>query len=289
MYPNQLIAAIFILFLAHDVSGQPFHIRNRHGGHRHGGHHRYHYRRPMLPRPGAHQGTPATPAAPKKPVAVPIPALPFTPVTPSLPATPKTPVTMPAKPPPPTSLPLGIIGEISEHAKMFGWDPMKVIKGCGPSCDLLKYLHKQEFLIAHNWVRLLFKLPSFTWDEKLESAAKQYVMQRYKDCMDVHSNLPYGENIFWGLKLHWTPSDAVYSWFNESKWYDFKNLQCTAPPGEDCGHFTQIVWKDSARLGCALQHCQDPTKGMLIVCEYDPPGNYDNENPLDDNNAKHHS
>lgn len=161
------------------------------------------------------------------------------------------------------------------------------MRKCGHKCDLKKHLKQQEFLTAHNWVRTLYKLPLFTWDEKLEDAAKETVMKNSNECTMSHSDLPYGENIFWGLQLHWTPSDAVFSWYNETAWYDLKTLQCLAPRGDvDCGHFTQIIWKDSVRLGCALEQCRDPTKGMLVVCEYDPPGNYDNENPLDDNNAK---
>ncbi|KAI9122194.1 hypothetical protein K1719_006883 [Acacia pycnantha] len=284
MHQNQFIAAIFILFLANAVAGLPFtRGHHRHGGHhRHSGHHRFHHRRPAMPG-STSLISPATPV-PKIPFTAPIPTIPRIPVPP--PATPQTPVTEPAEPPPPSNFD-EIFGKISKHAKMFGWDPMKAIKACDPSSDLLKCLRKLEFLVAHNWVRLQFKLPLFTWDEKLESAAKQTAMQHYDDCKMVHSDFPYGENIFWAQQLHWTPSDAVYYWYNESSWYNLTSLQCSAPVGKDCGHFTQVAWKDSVRLGCALQHCRDPTKGMLIFCEYDPPGNFDNENPLDDNNAKY--
>jgi hypothetical protein len=36
------------------------------------------------------------------------------------------------------------------------------------------------------------------------------------------------------------------------------------------GHFTQLVWRSSARLGCGASVC----RGLQIwVCNYDPPGN----------------
>ena len=36
------------------------------------------------------------------------------------------------------------------------------------------------------------------------------------------------------------------------------------------GHFTQVGWKGSTKLGCGSAKC----KGMTIwVCTYDPPGN----------------
>ncbi|XP_061353923.1 pathogenesis-related protein 1-like [Gastrolobium bilobum] len=138
----------------------------------------------------------------------------------------------------------------------------------------------EEFLHAHNWVRNEYKLPPFAWDEKLASFARGYLMQRYNDCKMVHSTADYGENLFWGRKRHWTPSDAVYFWYREKRWYDFNTRKCASPP-KMCDHFTQIVWRDSTRVGCALQHCFNTSAGMLVACEYDPPGNYVNENPLE--------
>ncbi|CAL0299559.1 unnamed protein product [Lupinus luteus] len=145
-----------------------------------------------------------------------------------------------------------------------------------------KTLSRDEFLHAHNWVRSKYNLPSLTWDTKLENFASSYLMERYQDCKMIHSSSDYGENLFWGKKLHWKPSDAVYYWYDEYNWYDLNTLKCT--PEKICGHFTQIVWKDSIRVGCALQHCNDHSLGMLIACEYDPPGNYPDENPLVEHN-----
>lgn len=136
----------------------------------------------------------------------------------------------------------------------------------------------KEFIHAHNWVRTQYKLPALKWDESLASFARKYLMQRYGDCQMIHSTSNYGENMFWGKKLHWTPSDSVYYWYQEKKWFNFSSLNCQ--PKQSCEHFTQIVWRDSQRIGCALQHCQNPKNGMLIVCEYDPPGNFEKENPL---------
>jgi hypothetical protein len=108
-------------------------------------------------------------------------------------------------------------------------------------------------------------------------------MERYDDCQCTHSSANYGENLFWGKRLHWTPCDAVYYWYMEKNSYDFNTLKCEPPP-KMCEHFTQIVWRDTTHVGCALQHCKNAGGtagvGMLIICEYNPPGNYANENPL---------
>ncbi|KAE9414467.1 hypothetical protein Angca_008594 [Angiostrongylus cantonensis] len=37
------------------------------------------------------------------------------------------------------------------------------------------------------------------------------------------------------------------------------------------GHYTQMVWEGSYKLGCGVAVCPDKT---LVVCQYSPPGNY---------------
>ncbi|CAK9327998.1 unnamed protein product [Citrullus colocynthis] len=44
-----------------------------------------------------------------------------------------------------------------------------------------------------------------------------------------------------------------------------------------CGHYTQVVWKDSIRIGCAKANCR--TGGAFIVCNYDPHGNIIGQRP----------
>lgn len=36
------------------------------------------------------------------------------------------------------------------------------------------------------------------------------------------------------------------------------------------GHFTQIAWRETTLVGCAVQQC---TRGLYFVCEYSAPGN----------------
>lgn len=42
------------------------------------------------------------------------------------------------------------------------------------------------------------------------------------------------------------------------------------------GHFTQLVWKSTKKIGCAWNTVGCKSNGMnfyKLVCEYDPPGN----------------
>jgi hypothetical protein len=52
------------------------------------------------------------------------------------------------------------------------------------------------------------------------------------------------------------------------------------------GHFTQVVWKNTKKVGCAWNTKSCPGNGQAnkmpfykMVCEYDPPGNYAGQFP----------
>lgn len=134
----------------------------------------------------------------------------------------------------------------------------------------------REFLTAHNLVRLHLREPPLKWDRRLTRYARRFASQRIVDCKMVHSFGPYGENIFWGGKDHWTPRDIVRSWIREHRYYHLRTNECD--PGQMCGHYTQVIWRESARVGCAKVTCNNG--GMYAICSYDPPGNYINESPF---------
>ncbi|KAE8708015.1 pentatricopeptide repeat-containing protein [Hibiscus syriacus] len=134
----------------------------------------------------------------------------------------------------------------------------------------------KQILKAHNEARAHESEPLYVWDESLALYARQWADKRINDCRIVHSNGPYGENIFLAAKDHWSIPKAVKSWVNEEKYYDKESNVCQ--PGKMCGHYTQIVWRDTMKVGCARVKCE--MGGVFIMCSYDPPGNYQDENPF---------
>ncbi|KAK9149914.1 hypothetical protein Scep_008671 [Stephania cephalantha] len=110
-----------------------------------------------------------------------------------------------------------------------------------------------QFLLPQNAARAALGEPPLTWDNHLESYAQWYANQRRADCSLVHSNGPYGENIFWGGGDGWGPGQAVADWLSEAKWYNHWTNTCEE--GEECGHYTQIVWRGTRRVGCARVVC----------------------------------
>ncbi|VVA89669.1 unnamed protein product [Arabis nemorensis] len=133
-----------------------------------------------------------------------------------------------------------------------------------------------EFLFAHNLIRARVGEPPLEWDGRLAAYARAWANQRVGDCRLVHSNGPFGENIFWAGQNNWRPSDVVKVWADENRFYDVKSNTCQ--PEQMCGHYTQIVWKDSTKVGCARVDCSDG--GIYAICVYNPPGNYEGENPF---------
>ncbi len=125
-------------------------------------------------------------------------------------------------------------------------------------------------------------LPVTQWSAEVEAVAAQWAAH----CVYQHNagrgNL--GENIAASSPGHW-PSIAgvVQAWASEAADYDYASNTCA--PGKACGHYTQIVWRDSTLLGCAYARCttNSPFDGVpawdFWVCDYSPPGNWVGQRP----------
>ncbi|XP_070575339.1 GLIPR1-like protein 1 [Ptychodera flava] len=83
-----------------------------------------------------------------------------------------------------------------------------------------------------------------------------------------------GQNMWTGK--HGRVVNAVNSWYNEYRFYDFERHDCTE--GKQCGHYIQEVWFRTKHVGCGFHDCEDEG-WTLIVCNYGPPGNYKGQQP----------
>jgi pathogenesis-related protein 1 len=118
-------------------------------------------------------------------------------------------------------------------------------------------------------------IPPLSWSGALAGTAQGWA----DGCVFEHSGGPFGENLY-ATTGSATPTDVVGSWVEEVASYDYASNGCSGV----CGHYTQVVWRSSAGLGCALANCTDnsPFGGgawQLWVCNYDPPGNFIGERP----------
>ncbi|XP_050210804.1 pathogenesis-related protein 1-like [Mercurialis annua] len=134
----------------------------------------------------------------------------------------------------------------------------------------------QDYLNAHNEARRAVGagLQPMTWDNTVAAFAQNYANQRINDCALRHSGGPYGENIALSSG-DFSGSAAVKLWVDEKAFYNYNSNSCAA--GKQCGHYTQVVWRKSVRLGCARVRCTNG--GTFITCNYDPRGNFVGEKP----------
>ncbi|XP_072886559.1 peptidase inhibitor 16-like [Hemitrygon akajei] len=117
------------------------------------------------------------------------------------------------------------------------------------------------------------------WDRQLEKIAQNYA----KKCVWAHNpnSGGIGENLYaTGGQLN--PVKGVENWYREVQDYTYDTMECT--PGKMCGHYTQVVWATSDKVGCGAHFCDklqglDSKKLSILVCNYAPPGNYIGSKP----------
>ena len=132
---------------------------------------------------------------------------------------------------------------------------------------------------AHNEIRQEHGIQQdLIWDEYLAEEAKiwiEYLDQDLNCQMEHNWDSPLGENLFWASYMT-TATEVVQAWASEEQYYDYDSNSCQA--GEMCGHYTQIVWEDTERVGCAMMECSNGS-GFIWMCNYDPAGNWQGEKP----------
>lgn len=147
-----------------------------------------------------------------------------------------------------------------------------------PSEEVDPNLTDEEIKIlvdGHNKWRREVGVPDLEWSETLANSAAKWAAQLKKqNCAFKHSKSKYGENLFTGTSGYYDASSAVQSWGEEIKDYNYKKNSCK--PGKMCGHYTQMVWKTTTKVGCAKVTCDGRD---TWVCQYDPPGNYIGRKP----------
>jgi pathogenesis-related protein 1 len=138
--------------------------------------------------------------------------------------------------------------------------------------------------LYHNQVRAAVQtatpLPPMQWDPDLAAYAAQWAAMCKDGGDSVNGLIDHnpnrtnvagysiiGENIF-GAGGTASAKDAVDTWASEK-------ANFTYPTGCSgiCGHYTQIVWRTSVNVGCALHVCPGLAYGNTVVCDYGPAGN----------------
>ena len=135
-------------------------------------------------------------------------------------------------------------------------------------------------LQQHNVCRQGLRLPALTWSPDLANDAAKWAQNlaalgEGKHDMSIRGQ--EGENLWWGTANAYSYGEMVGYWLNEKNAFVYGTYpNCTTRRSAVVGHYTQIVWKNTTSVGCALA---SDGKTDFLVCRYSPPGNVVGEKP----------
>lgn len=132
-----------------------------------------------------------------------------------------------------------------------------------------------EVLAAHNQLRHEVGVPPLRYSHPLVQSAQAWAnhLKRSRACQAEYSSGTLGENVYLTQGSGVGITEVIHAWGAEKT--DYRHYRCRG--GQTCGNYTQIVWKTTTRVGCAVTHC--PSGDQLWVCHYFPAGNFEGEKP----------
>ena len=104
--------------------------------------------------------------------------------------------------------------------------------------------------------------------------------------MPIDTDLEYVYNSSGPAEELLDVNGSVDAWASEAYYYDYITNK-TNTSGEIVGHYTQIIWKNTTKVGCGKAISKKLTffnniKDVYfewVVCRYNPPGNFVGEKP----------
>ncbi|QIX01835.1 hypothetical protein AMS68_007352 [Peltaster fructicola] len=143
-------------------------------------------------------------------------------------------------------------------------------------------------LAHHNIHRRNHSASDLVWDDALaNTAAKIASSCKYAHDTDTDKSVigGYGQNIAAGAPASNISAVITEGFYNgEVGWYStlYGQSQPDMLTFEHWGHFSQIVWKATSKIGCATQQCSSlagvagNVPPIFTVCNYQGPGNVQN-------------
>jgi hypothetical protein len=128
----------------------------------------------------------------------------------------------------------------------------------------------------HNQVRAAAGVPPIYWDSRLAAAADSYAAELARTGLWQHSPIAgrpgQGENLWMGTRGAYSIDQMLASWASEGRLFRPGRFPQVSRTGNwaDVGHYTQMIWRQSARVGCAVR---SSSRFDYLVCRYSPAGN----------------
>jgi uncharacterized protein YkwD len=146
----------------------------------------------------------------------------------------------------------------------------------------MRGLFEQRVLAAHNRERNVLGIAPLRWNPELAEAARGWADHLARSGAFEHApeqDEPQGENLWAGTRGRYALEAMVNGWVREKQYFRaglFPNNSTTGQV-EDVGHYTQLVWRDTREVGCALA---SGAREDVLVCRYAQAGNYEGELPF---------
>jgi hypothetical protein len=132
-----------------------------------------------------------------------------------------------------------------------------------------------RLLAAHNRERAALDVPPLAWDPALAADAKAWADSLARTGRFEHSvSNEDGENLWAGTPGAWSPEEMVGLWLAEKRDYRPGIFPAVSRSGDlrNVGHYTQVIWRNTRRVGCALASgaredvlvCRDAEGGNVI-------------------------
>jgi len=131
-----------------------------------------------------------------------------------------------------------------------------------------------------NKIRAEVGVEPLKWDCNLAKESQKWAEYLASNGIFKHSKTEgkYGENLYFSWASNGDTAsleDAIKSWYSEKKDFIYGSPNwCKA--GKVCGHYTQLVWKDTKAIGCGKAIKNNAT---YIVCRFYPAGNWIGKQP----------
>lgn len=146
-----------------------------------------------------------------------------------------------------------------------------------PSAPAPHYGNLRERLLAvHNAERSRLGIAPLAWDSQLAAAAAGYArLLERKGRLEhspVESRPGQGENLWLGTHNAYTLETMAGGWAGERRIFRGGRFPDVSTSGKwaDVAHYTQMIWRGTTRVGCALEQGRN---WDVLVCRYSPPGN----------------
>ena len=142
----------------------------------------------------------------------------------------------------------------------------------------------RRVLAAHNRERVALGVPTLEWDDRLAQSARRWADHlgetgKFYHAEDAPGEEPQGENLWAGTRGHYSPESMVGLWVAEKSDYKPGIFPLNSRSGnvEAVGHYTQLAWRHTGAVGCALAKGAEED---FLVCRYSTAGNVIGERPF---------